>query len=502
MCRRSVKNRKQHQFVLRKFRFIAYFAAMQRSTKWVCCVCAMLCLLCVKAWSQPVQLPSLFGDDAQNDYLKNSVLKPGEDPTAKIRSLVFIKTSISKKACFVGEPILVIYQLYTAVSCHSRVTKQVSFSGCSVIEMTTDEPEQAEKEGGKIYRVQLIRKVQLIPLQSGDLIIPPATVNNEVGFSTTENPYRQTIYSADVSSESYTVQVAALPDKQPDDFSGITGKFSIEAKTDSSVIAAGENNRLQVTIAGSGNIEAVQEPKIDWPKHTEHFDPTDSQHINRMNFPESGDKTFSFPFISTKQGKMVIPEISFTYFNTDLKKFETVTTKAIRLLITEPVKNKKPIAIAPSLSIEKYIWLVPLIALIVIAVWLIINKNQKKIPQNKPPAAPEEKTEVPEPAPVRPDYGLLLTALSEAEDNKTFFGNAKTLLISALQFTLSPKQDEEAILINLLNNKDEAMAKEADEIMAACNRGLYSPVEDETARHAIVERLHKFFNRLDDLINF
>ena len=90
MCLRSVKNRKQHQFVLRKFRFIAYFAAMQRSTKWVCCVCAMLCLLCVKAWSQPVQLPSLFGDDAQNDYLKNSVLKPGEDPTAKIRSLVFI----------------------------------------------------------------------------------------------------------------------------------------------------------------------------------------------------------------------------------------------------------------------------------------------------------------------------------------------------------------------------------------------------------------------------
>ena len=278
---------------------------MRKRRKQLFFVGLLLCLCCVKMYAQQVQLPSLFSEsEDQNDYTKNSVLKPGENPQAKIHKLIFVNTSVSKKSCYVGEPILVTYQLYTAISCHSRVTKQVAFSSCSVIEMTSgDEPEQIKKEGEKVYRVQLIRRVQLIPLQAGDLIIPPATVNNDVSFSTLDNPYIEKTYSADVSSEAYTVQVNALPDKQPKDFSGITGKFTITAKTDNTEIAVGESNRLQVTIAGAGNIEAVTEPKVDWPKHTEHFDVQDSQHINQTNFPESGDKTFIIPFISTEEGE-------------------------------------------------------------------------------------------------------------------------------------------------------------------------------------------------------
>ena len=319
---------------------------MQRRINTLFFAALFLFLCCTKTWAQPTQLPSLFDEPtAQNEYQRNSVLKPGENPEAKIHSLIFIKTSISKKTCFVGEPILVTYQLYTAVSCHSRVTKQVAFSGCSVIEMTSDEPEQTQKDKGVIYRVQLIRKVELIPLQAGDLLIPPATVNNEVSFSTTDNPYREKSYSADVSSDPYTVAVTPLPDNQPTDFSGITGKFTITAKADSTEMAEGESNRLQVTITGVGNIEAVTEPKINWPKHTEHFDPLDSQHINRLNFPESGDKTFIFPFIVTKKGKTILPQISFTYFDTEVKKFETVTTKEILLVIKQSVAKNNPVAL-------------------------------------------------------------------------------------------------------------------------------------------------------------
>ncbi len=474
---------------------------MQKEKNIFFCIMLLMCLICIKTFAQPTQLPSLFGEsEAQTDFMKNSILKPGENPTAKIHNLVFIKTTISKQNCFVGEPILVTYQLFTAVSCHSRVTKQVAFSGCSVIEMTADEPPQIQKDKGNIYRVQLIRKVQLIPLQAGDLTIPPATVNNEVGFSTPDNPYRFTNYAADVSSEPLVVQIAALPDKQPDDFDGITGKFTIEAKTDSTTIGAGENNRLQVTISGSGNIEAVTEPKINWPKHTEHFDPTDSQHINRLNFPESGDKTFIFPFISTKKGKTVIPEISFTYFNTDSKTFETIRTKSIELTITASVKRANPATmITDDLSNQKYLWFVPAIAAIVIVVWLVVNKNQKKPLTTKFPVVQTEikPVEVKEEAPVKPNYELLLTALSEAEDNRTFFTLTKTLLMSALQYNLSPKQDDETILINLLHNKNEALAKETKEIISVCNQGLYSPVEDEAVRSRIIEQVSSLIHRLE-----
>ena len=340
----------------------------------------LLCFYCIKIAAQPVQLPSLFDEsEAQNEYQKNAVLQLGEDPEAKIKKLIFIKTTVSKKDCYVGEPILVIYQLYTAVSCHSRVTKQVAFGGSSVIEMTADEPEQTVKEKNLIYRVQLIRKVQLIPLRQGDLTIPPATVSNEVSFSTPENPYALKRYTAEVSSEPYNVQIQALPQPQPENFSGITGRFSITAKADSNEIAAGENNRLQVTITGAGNIEAVTEPKINWPKHSEHFDPTDSQHINRLNFPESGDKTFIFPFLIKKKGRTVIPAISFTFFNPELKKFETVSTQEIELSITAGIKKNYPaVLVTDDLSNEKYLWFVPAIAAVVIMIWLLTNRNTKK----------------------------------------------------------------------------------------------------------------------------
>ncbi len=477
---------------------------MQGARKIVVGLAGLLCFYCAKLVAQPMQLPSLFDEpEAQNEYQRNAVLRPGEDAEAKIHSLIFIKTSVSKQSCYVGEPLLITYQLYTAVSCHSRVTKQVAFSGCSVIEMTSDEPEQTVREKGVIYRVQLIRKVQLIPLQSGNLVIPPATVNNDVSFSTVENPYAQKRYSVDISSEPYNVQITALPEPQPDDFSGITGSFNISARVDSTAIAAGENNRLLVTINGAGNIEAITEPQINWPKHSEHFDPADSQHINRMNFPESGDKTFIFPFLITKKGRATLPRVSFTYFNTELKKYETVSTHEIPLLIRAAIKRTNPAAlVANDLSNAKYLWFVPAIAAVVILVWLLMNRTSKKTNHIEISAVKKEREApavIAEPETVHPDYNLLLTALNEAEDNRTFFTNAKILLLGALQYKLSPKQDDEVILMNLLRSKSGPLAERAEAIVSLCNRSLYSPVEDEATRTKMIEQLSELINELETI---
>ncbi len=229
----------------------------------------LLCILfCTGLYSgaQP-QLPSLINDAPDDDtYLSNTVLRPGESAQDKIRSQIFIKTSVSKKNCFVGEPVLVMYQLYTALYCQPKVVKQPSFSGCSLVEMTTDEPEYMEKENGKMYRVLLVRKVQLTPLQEGELIIPPAVVNNEVGFTSMENPYRLKSYSAAVTSRTDSIHVKALPANKPADYSGIAGKFTIAAKADSNTIPQGENNLLKITISGDGNINAIALPILHWPQ--------------------------------------------------------------------------------------------------------------------------------------------------------------------------------------------------------------------------------------------
>ena len=94
---------------------------------------------------------------------------------------------------------------------------------------------------------------------------------------------------------------------------------------------------------------------------------------------------------------------------------------------------------------------------------------------------------------------MLLMALNEAEDNKTFFTNTKTLLFSALQFHISPKQDDETILLNLLTMKNKSLADEARQLTSVCNQNLYSPVEDEATRTYVAERLSGLIHSIDKL---
>ena len=518
----------------------------------------LLCMLLSAALYSHAQLPSLIGDDTeQDDYQQNTILKPGEDPQDKIRSQIFIKTTLSKSTCFVGEPVLVIYQLYTALYCQPKVVKQPSFNGCSLVEMTTDEPEYLDKVNGKMYRVLLIRKVQLTPLQEGELLIPPAVVNNEVGFTSTENPYRMQNYNAAVSSHIDSIHVKPLPPGKPADYSGIAGdKFTITAKVDSTTIPKGENDLLQITIAGEGNIEAIGLPAIKWPKGIEPFEGNDSQHINKMNFPVRGNKTFAIPFIGTQQGNKVIPAVTFTFFNIATQQFETISTQPISISVIKalPAKKWDEHIVTDDVSNKKYLWFVPGIAIIVISVWLISNKKKEareeaarkqvvkeqdarkqEIKKEKtsvqaagaqatnkvaasvqgknseaaigiapaPTQAPGEQTSgmqatnAQPAAPEKPNFKLLMQALSETEDNYLFFTNAKTLLTAVLQQTLASTEQEEKSVLLLLENKNVALAAEAKHIYAECNQYLYSPVIDENARAVLIEQLNAVINQVE-----
>src|SRR4051812_20374725 len=434
-------------------------------------------MICAVLFSH-AQLPSLIDNSQEdNEFMQSSVLRPGENPEDKIRSQIFVKTTVSKRTCFVGEPILVIYQLYTALYCQPKVVKQPTFNGCSLVEMTTDEPEYVDKQNGKMYRVLLIRKVQLTPLQEGQLLIPPAVVDNEVGFTSAENPYRLKNYNAAISSHIDSIHVKALPASMPADYSGIAGgKFTISAKVDSTTVPQGENDVLQITIGGEGNIDAISLPTIKWPKSIEHFESTDSQHINKMNFPVHGNKTFAIPFIGTQQGNKVIPSVSFTFFNTTSQQFETISTQPITINVVKalPANKWDEHIVTDDVSNKKYLWFVPGIAIVVISVWLISNKKKEireqearrqetkgqvtreqggtstqveKAQDLKGQATGMQETEVQqnsikepskqEPSvPEKPDFKILLQALSETEDNYLFFTNAKTLLTAALQHIL------------------------------------------------------------------
>lgn len=468
----------------------------------IAAIAGLLTFVAKAQHTAPVQLPSLIDELQRENYDVNPVLDANETPAEKIRKNIFIKVSANKTSCFVGEPVLVTYELFSGLRSQSKVSKQPAFSGCSVIEMTTDEPPALQKRGDKLYRIFLIRRVQLIPLQEGSLKLGNALVDNEVTFSSVTNPYQTQDFSATVSSVPLIINVKALPDKnKPSNFSGIIGRFHITSKVDSLTIAKGENNVLQVNIEGEGNFESITAPYIEWPKGTEHFDANDSQHIDKLRFPSHGGVTFNIPFIGTKKGYITIPVISFTYFDAATVNYITVKTKDIHVLVTHALTKTERAKniVTEDITNRKYLWIVPAIALTVGFVWIVSSKKNRKHEVNKPgnkkqlPAEDviQELQAAEAGAVKQTDFLNELHLLEGVADSQEFFTQTKAILTLALQEKLKLESESETILLNALQQqtKDVTLLASVETIYKVCNRSLYSPIANEEVKTLIHKQL-------------
>lgn len=125
-----------------------------------------------------------FGPSVPEVSDREDIIKPGENVKEKIRKNLFVKVQVDRNSCFVGEPIVATYKLYSRVNAESRVTRRPSLNGFSVYDMVDPGTDAVsmEKLNGKVFTVHTIRKTQLIPLQAGSIDLDPVEVENTVHF--------------------------------------------------------------------------------------------------------------------------------------------------------------------------------------------------------------------------------------------------------------------------------------------------------------------------------
>ncbi len=431
-------------------------------------------------------LPSLFNDDASK--------KTQSDDTDMLQTLkqkMFVKVFANSYKIFIGEPIMVTYKFYVAMNLHNRpsVTKQPEFSGWSVKELQFDQGPEFENINNEPYSVYTIRKVQLTPLQEGSLSLGRANVNNEVEIFNAESPYVPQKFSINVSNTDMAVEVNNLPEKnKPENFYGITGVFNIKAAASKNKIPAGENGHLIITIKGAGNLEAIVEPEVTWPHNTEHFDGKDSQHVNQDNFPVSGDRVFDIPFIGKNEGSATIPPVKFSFFNTALKDYQTVTTDSIPVTFTSAISDRNEIAevVDYDISNRKYLWIVPAIAVTVALVGFIsYRRNKAHALKAKPvtvtPAPVFTQVQTTYQLKYRTDFSRYLTELKTIREHKPFFTKAKMLLTRAVAERLDSNQNSEHVLLEELKQRtyNAPVCNKVDALYEAINLHLYAPFETE-----------------------
>ena len=83
--------------------------------------------------SSPFAGLSFFDEQVQQTNNRDFILKKGENIPAKIDKNIFIRVEANKTSCYIGEPIVVTYKLFTRLKSESNIVKNPSFNGFSVL---------------------------------------------------------------------------------------------------------------------------------------------------------------------------------------------------------------------------------------------------------------------------------------------------------------------------------------------------------------------------------
>lgn len=272
------------------------------------------------------------------------VPKDPNDPSYLAQQGIHLVAEVSKESPYVGESLYVVYKLY--------VSENISVSNWAVVESPQYNGfwnQDIEIKGmnvqmgeykGERYRYLELKKAVLIPQKSGDLIIEPMRMDITLGVPTGRyNFFGEAIlrsYTESYSTGKRTVKVKALPTEgKPENFSGAVGDFQFKVTKNKEVLKANESAQINVEVSGKGNFKLFEIPKLVTPSELEVFTPEYKEQIQTSINGIAGRVYSQYTVVPQYKGKYKIPNLSFSYFNPQDKKYYTIDVPDMFVEVSE-----------------------------------------------------------------------------------------------------------------------------------------------------------------------
>lgn len=330
-----------------------------------------------QAQPQPPPRRGGYGGDAYGSS-HPGVIREGEDVKDKLRKNIFVKVEVDKTSVYEGEQITATYKLYTRLPTNSNVTKVPAFKGFSAKDIELPNPPRPQEEmvNGMRFNVFVIRKTLLFPLQSGELELDPAEVDNQVHFVKlggkrkrgandpfndpffrdafggsalddffNDDPFATPEYEVvpyKIQSPTLKVTVKPLPaEGRPASFNGAVGKFTMTAQLDKNKLSTDDALTLKVNIAGQGNVNLLNAPPLNIPRAFEKYDPAVTDNIEKNSNPLSGSRQFQYALMPQEKGEYELPPVEFSYFDPAAQAYKTLTSSPFSIHVTQGKQVKK-----------------------------------------------------------------------------------------------------------------------------------------------------------------
>jgi hypothetical protein len=255
---------------------------------------------------------------------------------------VIVRAEISKSKAYKGEQIIVDYFLYRKVRVFNiQVEKFPMLNGFLKEDLSIPVLQRLDTDqvtlDGTVYERSLLAKYAAYPLEVGKMRIDTLSLkynfySNQSNFGDSDDPFANFFQqlsprAGQTKSDLVSVDVLPLPtDGRPTSFSGGVGDFTVSSSVSGTDVRANEALTFTVKIEGQGNLAAIEEPKANWPDNIEVYD---TKGKAKMGAGGVGEKSFEFLLIPRNQGRVTLPAIEFSFFDSAKNTYVTRSTKPI-----------------------------------------------------------------------------------------------------------------------------------------------------------------------------
>ncbi len=261
----------------------------------------------------------------------------GED-----RGPLFLTAELSKENVVVEEQTVYVLKLYRRVNVRDISLTLPEMEGLTFSQLGNP-LKYRSVQNGKPYKVLEVRYA-LMPSKEGVYRLEPAKMHMTLLQSGDRSPFggllTDPFFGFDrgkpvgVVSETMTLVVDPLPEAgRPAGFSGLVGQFEMSSSLQPPEVKTGESATLTVRVRGRGNVNLVPDMELPDLESAKVYADQPVLEVHPDDKGIAGEKTMKWALVPGEEGRMEIPPLTLTFFDTNNRSYRTLKTPPHGLLV-------------------------------------------------------------------------------------------------------------------------------------------------------------------------
>lgn len=247
----------------------------------------------------------------------------------------------SRKSVYVGEPVILKFRATLLDPVRDlSILQAPNFENVLQKQLEFKQQSQREVIGNKVATVLDFDKRLILPNKPGTLGGQELKISGQVQVPTGRRDFFNmplTKFVPEVATAKIpAVKIKPLPSGAPSTFEGGVGELKLVREVSRKEVSGEESITIKLRIEGAGNFNTLEVPELDKPEGFDVYDPKYNENIRYSERGIRGFKEYEYLLVPQYRGEFILPEMSWSYFNTAFEKYETISIAADTLVVNNP----------------------------------------------------------------------------------------------------------------------------------------------------------------------